>query len=209
MLQIFKQGLITAFISSLCFMGLIAWNPLDYRAVETIHVVDTVYVLKTDTIELRDTIYIEVDKSTIPERKENLGYPQHVIEYIETHLPYAQMLEDSFGIDKIFALSQPAFESGWGTSKNALNANNLFGIMRCKGYKGYGKWTKFDSFEDGWRKYAFLINKYRKKAKTCDELVYTIAHSTYAGYGSDKKGAEEYAEKVYGVVEMIKSYLNE
>lgn len=66
-------------------------------------------------------------------------------------------MEEEYGINAIFLSSVAALESGWCTTNNALNKNNLFGFKNSSG-DGF---RTFSSKEDGIRTVAkFLKNNY-------------------------------------------------
>lgn len=77
--------------------------------------------------------------------------------------PYADCfveMEEKYGINAIFLSSVAALESGWCTTNNALNKNNLFGFKNSNG-DGF---RTFSSKEDSIRTVAkFLKNSYLTK----------------------------------------------
>lgn len=170
---------------------------------------DTVYIEYIDTVFQTDTLFIIRDPETVSAPKKSSSKKHsHVLKYIQEQMPYAQMLEDSFGIDKWFALAQPAFESGWATSYSAKHRNNLWGIKKCKGYDSSGKWAKFKDLKEGWSKYAERINYFKKDAKSTEELIRAIASSPYAARKSDW-AIEEYIKDIKSCLSLIKSYYHE
>lgn len=167
---------------------------------------DTVYIEYIDTVFKTDTLFIIRETETVSTPKVKKKHA-HVLKYIEEQMPYAQMLEDSFGIDKWFALAQPAFESGWATSYSAKYRNNLWGIKKCKGYDSEKGWAKFKDLEEGWRKYAERINYFKKGAQSTEELIQAIASSPYAAR-KNKQAVEDYIENIKSCLSLIKSYAN-
>lgn len=136
--------------------------------------------------------------------------PKHVQDYIDTNYHIAREVADSFGLDWLYVLAQPAIESGWGTSNIAINGNNLFGIKKMKNFPSIGKYTKFPDVRTGFGEYCRLINKYREKATTTEEIAYTISRSKYVSKEKqdNKYEADRYMNKILSAAKMIKTYLD-
>ena len=57
-------------------------------------------------------------------------------EFLDKYSGYAMQLQQMYGIPSSVILAQMAVESGWGTSGNAKEANNFFGVKAGKTWKG-------------------------------------------------------------------------
>jgi hypothetical protein len=109
-------------------------------------------------------------------------------------------------------LAQGLFESGFGNSPLAKNANNHFGI-KCHDWKGETYYHDDDAPQECFRKYASAADSYqdhalflknRKRYAKCFELEIT----DYAGWARELKAAgyatlPTYAEKIISVIERF------
>jgi flagellum-specific peptidoglycan hydrolase FlgJ len=138
-------------------------------------------------------------------------------EFISKIRPGADLCEATKGIPSEFTVAQAALESGWGSSKLTLNANNLFGIKADKSWRGSttmmmtseyikGKWIRvpatwrrYDTWADCLLDHAdfFHVNSRYKLALEFahDPRKFAIAVAG-AGYATDP----DYAEKIIRII---------
>lgn len=135
-------------------------------------------------------------------------------EFVKTYLPYAQKIEEAYGIPAPLVLAQAAHETGYG---RALRDNNFFGI-KGSGTAGSKLWNTheyangnrmnvrdkfagYETVEDSFNAYGKLISgkRYRDAmSSTHDPRAYFDAIQG-AGYATDPN----YANKVYEVYKGI------
>ena len=65
---------------------------------------------------------------TICHAQDFTQYPSHVCDFFESSLPYAEYLEERFGVPAAVTLAVSAYETGFGRSKNATERSNFFGM---------------------------------------------------------------------------------
>lgn len=120
----------------------------------------------------------------------------------------ANMIEHK--VPASITLAQGLFESGFGNSPLAVNANNHFGI-KCHDWKGETYYHDDDAPRECFRKYASALESYadhalflknRKRYAKCFELEIT----DYKGWARELKAAgyatlPTYAEKIVSVIE--------
>ena len=128
----------------------------------------------------------------------------------------AQKSAKATKIPASFTIAEAALESGWGTSKLALEGFNLFGVKADRSWNGdtlsidtkeflHGKWVIIPAL---WRKYttwleciqdhaAFLLDnpRYKPAFEHTDGAGFAIAVAV-AGYATDP----DYASKIISVI---------
>ena len=72
---------------------------------------------------------------------------------------YFYYAEQEYGINGVFLASLAIHESGWGTSKIALNKNNLFGYQAYD-WDPYNQAKQFDTYSEGIDLVARILIKY-------------------------------------------------
>ena len=72
---------------------------------------------------------------------------------------YFYYAEQEYGINGVFLASIAIHESGWGTSRIALNKNNLFGY-EAYDWDAYGQAKRFDTYAEGIDLVARVLIKY-------------------------------------------------
>ena len=72
---------------------------------------------------------------------------------------YFYYVEQEYGINGVFLASIAIHESGWGTSRIALDKNNLFGYQAYDG-NAYDSAKKFETYEEGIDLVARVLIKY-------------------------------------------------
>ena len=77
----------------------------------------------------------------------------------EKNCDYFYYAEQEYGINGIFLASLAIHESGWGTSKIALDKNNLFGYQAYDG-SAYSSSKNFSSYSEGIDLVARVLIKY-------------------------------------------------
>ena len=77
----------------------------------------------------------------------------------ENNCDYFYYAEQEYGINGIFLASLAIHESGWGTSRIALNKNNLFGFQAYDG-NAYSSSKHFNSYSEGIDLVARVLIKY-------------------------------------------------
>lgn len=118
-------------------------------------------------------------------------------------------------------LAQSANESGWGTSRFAVEANNFFGIWcfteGC-GLKPLRRSTgmnhevaKYDSVQSGVRAYMHTINTHRAyvslreiRAQRRDEQLHPKGHQLAAGLLKYSERGEDYVEEIQAMIRVNK-----
>lgn len=120
--------------------------------------------------------------------------------YVNKYFAIAQKVGKEFNLNPIVILAQASLESGWGLSKLARESNNFFGMTAFGSPNAYWKGAKristssgfafriYDSVENGFRDFAYLITrKYKDAAKASDsvtEYARLIANSPYISEGA-------------------------
>lgn len=92
-------------------------------------------------------------------RKVFSGNPKDENGIFESNCDYFYYAEQEYGINGIFLASLAIHESGWGTSKIALNKNNLFGYAAYDG-SAYSSAKQFDTYSEGVDLVARVLIKY-------------------------------------------------
>lgn len=133
-------------------------------------------------------------------------------EYIEQFHEAAIVNMIAHKVPASITLAQGLFESGFGNSPLAKNANNHFGI-KCHDWKGDTYYHDDDAPQECFRKYTSAAESYedhalflknRKRYAKCFELSIT----DYAGWARELKAAgyatlPTYAEKIVSVIERF------
>lgn len=141
--------------------------------------------------------------------------PNNADEFVKTYLPYAQKVEEAYGIPAPLVLAQAAHETGYG---KALRDNNFFGI-KGTGTAGSNLWNtheyengtrmnvkdKFAGYgtvEDSFNAYGKLISggkRYRDAMGNIHDPRAYFNAIQGAGYATDP----DYANKVYEVYKGV------
>ena len=133
-------------------------------------------------------------------------------EYSEQFHEAASVNMIAYKVPASITLAQVLFESGFGNSPLAKNANNHFGI-KCHDWKGDTYYHDDDAPQECFRKYTSAAESYedhalflknRKRYAKCFELSIT----DYAGWARELKAAgyatlPTYAEKIVSVIERF------
>ncbi len=138
--------------------------------------------------------------------------PMKAEEYIAKFHEAAMINMIEHKVPASITLAQGLFESGFGNSPLAVNANNHFGI-KCHDWKGETYYHDDDAPQECFRKYSSagesyadhaLFLKNRKRYSKCFELEIT----DYKGWARELKAAgyatlPTYAEKIISVIERF------
>jgi len=150
------------------------------------------------------------DESAAPRPVSSLKEDQATA-YIDRFKKIAVLEMKKYGIPASISLAQGLIESGAGTSRLAVKANNHFGIKcfskRCKAghcinasddsHKDYFK--KFGNAWESWRAHSLMLagGRYSKLKKYGKDYRKWAVGLRTAGYATDKA----YASKLIGVIE--------
>lgn len=128
-------------------------------------------------------------------------------QFVQTFLPYAQQVEQQYGVPADTCLGQSGLETGWGNSEIAKNANNYFGIEADASWGG-DTYTATDGTK--YRKYASVLASFldygaflRKNVNykpafdlgTGDPVAFASAIAT-GGYAEDPNYLQDITETV-------------
>ena len=118
----------------------------------------------------------------------NLCSGQRVItKYISHFLPVAKSLAEEYGIPVSIILGVSTLESGSGTSVNARQLNNYFGVTGRNTLKRrHSVYKQYASAEDSFRDFCDIMSRKKFYAGLKDNMSYTkwlaaMNHASYAG----------------------------
>ncbi len=118
----------------------------------------------------------------------NICTGQKVItKYFSHFLPVARMLSAEYGIPVAIILGVSALESGSGTSPNARQLNNYFGVTgRNSLRKRHSVYKQYAQPEDSFRDFCDIMSRKKFYAGLKDNMNYTkwlaaMNHASYAG----------------------------
>ncbi len=122
-------------------------------------------------------------------------------DYVKKYFGVAQRVGKEFGINPIIILAQAALESGWGTSKLAIDNHNFFGVTAYGKPNNYWKGAKristssglpfrsYANVEDGFSDFANLITRHYSTAAKASYIITEYARIISASpYISEKNG---------------------
>lgn len=143
--------------------------------------------------------------------------------YVNNYYEAAKKAGDLFKLDPIIILAQGSFESDWGTSKMAKEANNFFGVTAGGKPNSYwaggvyqssvGNKLKFRNYSApdlGFKDFARLItSKYKSAYDVSYDYKMYAQKISYSPYISEQNGdnRESYRKAIISRYEKIKSLL--
>ena len=110
----------------------------------------------------------------------------------EENCDYFYYAEQEYGINGIFLASLAIHESGWGTSKIALDKNNLFGYQAYDG-SPYNSAKQFSSYSEGIDFVARILIKYYLNPKGSSIYGGDVADGRYYNSSTIKGVNKHYA----------------
>lgn len=141
--------------------------------------------------------------------------------YIAKYWDAARKAAEKYKINPVVILAQGAFESDWGTSVNARDAKNLFGVTAAGSTNEYWngsyrkattglKFRKYSTEGDSIMDFARLISaKYKDAAKVSDNYAAYAKAISYSPYISEQNGdnRENYRSAVLQFSNKIEEFL--
>ncbi len=153
------------------------------------------YFLRVPTI-----LGLQGTREVMPQKSANTTTDKRVnfvLKYYEVALKVGKL----FNLHPLVILAQASVESGWGTSKLALENNNFFGITAYGSPNQYWKGDKrissssglpfrsYRSVEDGFSDFARIITRYYKQAASVSNNINAYAEKIASSpYINEKNG---------------------
>lgn len=135
---------------------------------------------------------------TICNAQDFTQYPAHVCDFFESSLPYAEYLEERFGVPVAVTLAVSAYETGFGRSKNATERNNFFGMKDS--YNDDEVWQCYKDKLHSYNHFGILITSGRyielKDLQKCNYYGWCYGLQL-AGYNRE----EDYAANLVSIIQ--------